>query len=86
MTCHVAIDNEYTVKRKKNAWVKWLKTRGVFPLTVSTNIFDEGPKETEREREREKERERERRRKRRGWGGRRRGELDSVFPSTPQGL
>ena len=67
-----------------------MKTRGVFPLTVSTNIFDEGPKETERERERErekeKERERERRRKRRGGGGRRRGELDSVFPSTPQGL
>ena len=68
MTCHVAIDNEYTVKRKKNAWVKWLKTRGVFPLTVSTNIFDEGPKETERERERERKREREREGEREGGG------------------
>ena len=36
-----------------------MKTRGVFPLTVSTNIFDEGPKETEREREREREKEKE---------------------------
>jgi len=32
---------------------------------------------------RQRKRERSRRRERRGWGGRRRGELDSVFPSTP---
>lgn len=38
-----------TLLNGKNAWAKWLKTRGVFPLTASTNIFDEGPKERERQ-------------------------------------